>query len=648
MMHVHDQLACYRDLSPDDRRRVDDHLATCAECRATLSVYRRQDAALLALREIRPRRSLRPARLLIPRSAVARLGDALALGGLAALLWLFALQVQVVSQGGGVLAPAALEPGITLPPTRLLSPTPWLPALPWLAGALLSVGVLFIFTRKSLVPTAIGAVVAGLLLITFVPPFSSLPNPAGLYWRAVGGYGYDPRLPFKNSFLIAGDPAATLTPYLDQLIGERGLSPLDPNQPLARYEILQVSLHPRFNRVALVTTRFIYADGSSRVYPVPLFSPVIDFEGFWLAGWREDGLQRLRSEHLAFPEQPFATESSSIRFGAVRRLDLHPQTHRLDEANPAHWLWASVRVDRLSVAPDGSAFLVAIEQDSGLRQLWLAPLNGEPPVAIGAVGDIREYGFSPDSRYIVYTRYDPEAAAAAGPTHPYAIVAVPREATASASRIEERYLNPGNLVTGLSSDQLPGLTQEGVWFFADNTLWRAPYDGGAPAIIATDVTSSFAPRPAPDGERVAYNCLGILCLADTQGGEPLRVEGLRPVEIAWSADGARLAVIDRDPNNLRAVRLWVIARTGEVLFNLAIAPRDVTDPPQWTPDGSAIFVQTFPQDGRRIIAVDVARQQVMDLSQEHWDAYFSLMPDGRSLLLNNGRGDFWEVEVING
>ncbi len=47
-----------------------------------------------------------------------------------------------------------------------------------------------------------------------------------------------------------------------------------------------------------MTTRFIYADGSSRVYPVPVFDPALEFAGFWLGGWREDGLERLRSQHV--------------------------------------------------------------------------------------------------------------------------------------------------------------------------------------------------------------------------------------------------------------------------------------------------------------------------------------------------------------
>src|SRR3990167_7690577 len=119
--HVSDRLAFYRDLSPTERREVEAHLAICAQCRAMLAACRRQDAMLKGIADIRPRRDLRP-RLTTPtRRAIAYLGDALVLGGLAALLWMFALQVRLASQGvmPGTIenAPAAIvpEPGLTLP-----------------------------------------------------------------------------------------------------------------------------------------------------------------------------------------------------------------------------------------------------------------------------------------------------------------------------------------------------------------------------------------------------------------------------------------------------------------------------------------------------------------------------------------------------
>ena len=646
--HVHDRLAYYLDLAPDERREVEAHLTACAECRATLAAYQRQDAALSAMAEITTHRDLsplsggprggRPRQLPAPRRALGYLGDALTLGGLGALGWLLVLQVQISDRSGVISGSAIPEPGIALPPTSVQLPSPWLPALPWVAAALLLVGILFIFSRKSLLPTVAGTVLSGLLLISFVPPLSALPNPIAVYWRLAGAYGYDPHLPFKNSFLIAGNPDQDLKPYLDQLIGQVGLSPLDPVQPLARYEILRVGLHPNDNRVALVTARFIYADGSSRLYPVPLFDPAVDVGGFWLAGWREDGLQRLRSEHLAFPDQPFAAADSPIRLGPARRLDLNPAANRLDEVNPGHWLWNSVRVQRLAWAPDGSAFLAAMETDPGLRQLWLIPLNGSPPVAIGPVGDIREYGWSPESQTVIYTRLDP-LALAADPKRPYAIMAASRVSRAA----------PTVLATALVTDKLPGLTAQGAWFFSDGSLWLAPFDGSPAQRLVADLVRDdpvLPPRPAPDGSRLAFTCGAELCLATVDGTIDARVPLPGTAEVTWTSDGARLAAVDRDLNELRPVRLVLLSRDGATLLRRDIAPRDVTDPPQWTPDGSAVFVQTYPQDGRRIIAVDLASEQVLDLSQPHWDAYFTLSPDGKALLLNNGRGDYWAADVI--
>jgi WD40-like Beta Propeller Repeat len=296
---------------------------------------------------------------------------------------------------------------------------------------------------------------------------------------------------------------------------------------LRGYQILRVGLHPHHNRIVLVTTRFIYAHGSSRVYPVPLLDPAQDLRGFWLAGWRSDGLERLRSQHLALTGQPFARASDAVGLGPARRLEaLRPAANRLNETNPAHWLWGSVRVQHLVWAPDGRSFLAAFETDPGHRQLWAVGLDGSAPKLV-ASGDIREYGWSPDGATIVFTLFDP-AAAAPSPDRPFAIQVVP------ATRIGQQ---PIPIVTRLPTAQLPMSTSQ-------------------------------------------------------------------------------------------------------------IAPGDVTEAPQWTPDGKTVLVQTYPYQGRRIVAVDVPSGRPFDLSQPHWDAYFALSPDGTQLLLNNGRDNFWTAALI--
>jgi len=637
--HVHDQLAYYAALTAEERRAVDVHCAACEECRATREAYQRQDTALHSLAALRPRRSLRPRPEPAGRRALGYLGNALAAAGFAALVWLFALQAQLAGQGGLAAVPAAPEPGVTLPPSAVILPSPWLPALPWIGGALLLVGALFLLGRHSLRLAGAGALLAAVLLTSFVSPFSMLPNPAGLYWRLAGGYSYDPRLPFKNDFLIMGAPDRQLTPYLDRLIGMVGLTPLDPAQPLARYEIVRVGLDAGHASVARVWVRFVYADDTSRVYPVPLFRPGLGRVGFWLANWAEDGLTRLRSEHLALPGLPFATQNAPIRLGSARRLDLAPAAERLDEVNPGHWLWDSARVQRLVASPAGDAFLAAFESAPGVRRLWLVPFDGSAPVAIGAEGDVREYGWSPDGLTIVYTRVDPDALTING-QRPFAVMVVSRDAPG----------RPRSLVTALGGDQLPGLNAQGIWFFAEGSLWLAPYDG-APQLVRAAVTPEphGAPRPAPDGARVAYACSMSACLLDVRGtdaGTTLDLEWGDMAEIAWSPDGARLALVDRDVNGLRPVRLLAVSAAGELELALDIAPDGVADPPQWLPDGNGLLIQTYPLRGRRILAVDLAAGAAFDLSREHWDAYFALAPDGGSVILNNGRGDFWEASLV--
>jgi hypothetical protein len=648
-----DALAYYHALPAGERRGVDDHLAACAECRATLAAYERQDSALAAIPAIRPAgRRWAPGAARPGGRWLNLFGQALALGGIAALLWMFALQAQYASQLGasGIASsvPAQLVPesGIAIPPAVIAPPSPWLPALPWLGSALLAIGVLFAVSGRQRWTVVVGGLLAAGLLVSFVPPFSALPNPAGLYWRLAGGYSYDPHLPFKNDFLIAGRPDSTLRPYLDQLIGQVGLSPLDPVQPLRGYEILRVSLHPHHNRIVLVTTRFIYADGSSRIYPVPLLDPAQDLRGFWLAGWRNDGLERLRSQHLALTGQPFAGPADPVAVGPAQRLNaLSPAANRLDESNPAHWLWGSVRVQRLVWAPDGRSFLAAMETDPGRRQLWAVGLDGSTPKLV-ASGDIREYGWSSDGGTIVFTLFDP-AAAALSPDQPFAIQAVPTNSIGHQAV---------PIVTRLPTAQLPGLSAEGIWFFADGNLWRGAYAGGEPQLIASGLASENVrgePRPGPGGQQAAFACGANLCLMPLRGGQPsgalitlAQAAGLAPAEMTWSADSSLLAVVDRSSNPGLPVNLAIVSSAGQAISTSQIAPGDVSEAPQWTPDGKTVLVQTYPYQGRRIVAVDVLSGRPFDLSQPHWDAYFALSPDGTQLLLNNGRGDFWTAPLI--
>lgn len=188
------------------------------------------------------------------------------------------------------------------------------------------------------------------------------------------------------------------------------------------------------------------------------------------------------------------------------------------------------------------------------------------------------------------------------------------------------------------------MTHEGVWYVEGQTLWVAPFDGGQKRQItiveeANDLTIAL---PSPDGRRVAYIHEGGLYLrdADEQGlGAPIA----RAQNAAWSPDSSRIAWV----NEFSAI--GVAERDGNIRFGTLIGPSNTNlfhSVPQWSPDGRSIFVQTFPYGGRRIVWVDSTTSAAVDLTQPRWDPLFALAPDGKYLLLTNGRGGFWRSDVI--
>lgn len=111
--------------------------------------------------------------------------------------------------------------------------------------------------------------------------------------------------------------------------------------------------------------------------------------------------------------------------------------------------------------------------------------------------------------------------------------------------------------------------------------------------------------------------------------------------MSWKA--RHIAAVEWDYG--QGLVLSLVRRDGAVERQIPLAQNGSAAPPQWTPDGKRLFVQTFPFHGRRIFTIDVASGEVLDLSQPRWDAWFSLTPDGKRLLLTHGRGGFWTSEV---
>jgi WD40 repeat protein len=214
----------------------------------------------------------------------------------------------------------------------------------------------------------------------------------------------------------------------------------------------------------------------------------------------------------------------------------------------------------------------------------------------------------------------------------------------------------------IASASQPDLTHQGIWYVQDGALWLMDYETGESARVTSlpdfgppslGLVSFLPVAVSPDGSRLAYACGKTdLCLSDLDGRErhTLHATGIRA--ITWDPSGARLAATSLDYNNFGPVQMLIVSREGVVQHQVAVAPSDSTDPPQWTPaspdgtSGQIVFVQTYPMNGRRILTVNADTGDVLDLSREHWDTYIALSPDGKSLLLNNGRGGFWLAPVI--
>ncbi len=494
----------------------------------------------------------------------------------------------------------------------------------------------------------IGYALLGLLLITLVPPFSYVPDPMGLVWAQVGGHRYDPRLPFVNRFVISGDPTATLRPYLDGLVGQTGLDPLDPVQPLAHYAFEGV----RTGRFATaVRVRMTYADDSTRIYDIPVYQPDTLF-GFYQSGWWYDGLARLRAEHRELGGIPLAAGDTAVQLGTPHLITPHTQNQQLGNAYFGNWYAPSRSLDAqlpLVWSPDGDAFLSKTSENGERSELWLVPLADAEPDRLAH--DVSQYAWTPDGAHIVYSssHLNQEADRLFTP-----LFSVDRDGGQQRQLLQ------------MENRNLPTLSNDGVWYEAEGMLWFMPFNGDEPQRIV-DLPASVITgqgnwmdqrtftQLSPDLQRVAYPCdwqgkadplLGQLCLQDVDGRNWVKIPlDAQQMAVSWSPNGSRLAVVQWSITTDMPVQLTLLQRDGTIEHQINIAPNGEVAQPQWHPDSEQLFVQTFPFGGRRILLVDIAGGEILDLSQPRWDALFALHPTGEQLLLSNGRGGFWLSDI---
>src|SRR6266511_3591709 len=328
-----------------------------------------------------------------------------------------------------------------------------------------------------------------LLLISFVAPFSYLPNPLGLAYMLAGSYSYQPGVPLVNGFATLGaDPAPLLRERLDRLIGQTGLDPLDPVQPLLGYTLRSVTVHP-FGPPATVEAELRYADGSARRYAIPAtqygHNPVVV----------QTGLDRLFAEHRSLGGIPLTTEGAPIRLGTPSRLALAETSHQLDMTLLEGWM--SATGTPLRWAPDGRRFLLHIggadvPADVGL---WLIALDGTPPRKLAPYGE--QAAWSADGQFVVYVSATNE------------VVAL------DLAHGTQRTL-------GVADDGNVAVHGVDAYVLSSDAIWRHPLGGGTVTRVVLPSARS-APTLSPDGLRAAYLCGDDLCLADRDGTRRARI-----------------------------------------------------------------------------------------------------------------------------
>lgn len=445
----------------------------------------------------------------------------------------------------------------------------------------------------------IGLLLLALTAAGFVSPLSYVPNPVGLYYVISGEYRYNPQSHFVNRFATLGarDPTEKLAPQLDQLLGQTGLDPLDPVQPLAAYRVRQV-----INRPGGAVVEFQYADGSSRTHTIPVFEQIDRTQG--RGGWRYTGLDRVLTRHEQLLNLPPAGAQSPTRLAAPRRLALHPEVGRLAAApftfySSPYWSWGGLpqTAEDLRLAPDGKGFLLlrAESMAAGTATLWLIPLDGSPPRQLAE--RVRRAVWSGDGRFVFALQE--ECWQLQG--HEGTLKAIDsRTGDATAlDRTPARYF---------------GVAGADVFFLRAGALWRVRPDGRpAERLRALSDVDPVDSAPielavAPDGRRLAYRCGGDLCLADVAGDGLTRLPVSKPAQpwhdseycgsvrfgLAWNHDGTQLAATDGDLCSDRWPELRLIDRDGQVQRHLFVGPNGMTREPQWAPEGHVVVLNTFP------------------------------------------------------
>lgn len=524
------------------------------------------------------------------------------------------------------------------------------------------------------------------LVVTCLPPLSYAPNVVGLYDIIQGNYTYDPSSPWTNHFAAtwrSPDPRPVLAKTLDQLIGKTGLDPLDPVHPLASYRVERV--FPLTDKSGLIAQiAFQYSDHSTRTYRYLVSGREVCRPECGAGGWMYTDIDAFRAEHKALPGLTPVNAMSPLTLGTPQRLPIPYDTQHFDP--PSYLgdlgkLLSTYSATEACWAPDGQSFLF-IGNGGGSNDgsvLWHVALNGSSIQRVDSTVSSCAWGSSGKQFAYLRLSHTQPPRTSGRPRIFYEIVTVDT-VTQEQTVVEETLHN----AFAIAGDAIYYLREDATLPKTDVRLWRKTLDN-RPAQEITVLTNA-APSSdevdgsmlaaAPDGQQFVYRCGTALCLTDVSNGTnvQLALETFSPVAhvqipspasnpsiinlaeryagifVSWSHDEKQIAIVSggthRNADSDLPPIVWVVDKAGRINRTLPFDTNEVIYAPQWTPDDRFLVGPSTSYGGHRIVGIEMANGQVWDLTQPKWDAVSSLSPDGKQVLLWNGRGGFWTADLL--
>lgn len=289
-----------------------------------------------------------------------------------------------------------------------------------------------------------------------------------------------------------------------------------------------------------------------------------------------------------------------------------------------------------AVSPDGRTIAFDAADASGVRQIWIRPLDtldARPlPGTEGAVRPI----WSPDSRWIAFV--------GGGKLRKVAISGGPPQSICDAPTGADGSWNKDGVILFDGTDNDP--------------IWRVDASGGAPKIEVESTKEGIVGWPAflPDGRHFLYMAdagsdaskLMVRALGAKEGVEVLRTAS----KVAYAAPGYLLFIRDQtlvaqpfDAAKQKITGEPIPIGEGLGIDNVGGASFSISD-------NGVLAFRSGEQQGRRLLWLDRNGKESPALPELRTYADFSLAPDGKRIAFDEAdsadKGDLWIRDLSRG